>query len=60
MSDLYCLFSYVRGYKHIERNNAFINLYLEKKQAEQEAIRKSREEKRIELSGVPYFFTNFG
>lgn len=31
--------------KHIERNNAFVNSYLEKKQAEQEAIRKAREEK---------------
>lgn len=31
--------------EHIERNNAFVNSYLEKKQAEQEAIAKAREEK---------------
>lgn len=31
--------------EHINRNNAFVNSYLEKKQAEQEAIRKEREEK---------------
>lgn len=31
--------------EHIEKNNAFANSYLEKKQAEQEAIRKAREEK---------------
>lgn len=34
--------------EHIERNNAFVNSYLEKKQAEQKAIRKAREEKRKE------------
>lgn len=34
--------------EHINRNNAFVNSYLEKKQAEQEAIRKAREEKRKE------------
>lgn len=31
--------------EHIEKNNAFVNAYLEKKQAEQEVIRKAREEK---------------
>lgn len=34
--------------EHIERNNAFVNSYFEKKQAEQEAIRRAREEKRKE------------
>lgn len=34
--------------EHIERNNAFVNSYLEKKQTEQEAIRKASEEKRKE------------
>ena len=34
--------------EHINRNKAFVNSYLEKKQAEQEAIRKEREEKRKE------------
>lgn len=34
--------------EHIERNNAFVNSYLEKKQLEQEAMVKDREEKRKE------------
>jgi len=34
--------------ERIDRNNAFVNSYLEKKQAEQEAVRKAREEKRRE------------
>lgn len=34
--------------EHIERNNAFVNSYLEKKQAEQESTRRGREKKRKE------------
>jgi len=34
--------------ERINRNNAFVNSYLEKKHAEQEAVRKVREEKRKE------------
>lgn len=34
--------------ERIEKNNAFVNSYLEKKQAEQEAIRKAKEERHKE------------
>lgn len=44
--------------EHIEKNNAFVNSYLEKKQAEQEAIRKAREEKCKKEAEQQEFYKN--